>query len=105
VDRASGTHAGLEVTVIAPHDGPALVNRLAKDQEVELRNSPTGSASDWCNDSGVGRAWRKGPMRDCCPVRGSPSARKPSATSLTLWGTSQGTVNHSPSEWWLGEDR
>jgi hypothetical protein len=30
VDRASGTHAGLDVTGVAPHDGSALVDRLAE---------------------------------------------------------------------------
>jgi hypothetical protein len=33
VDRTSGTHAGLDVTGRAPHDGSALVNRLAEHLE------------------------------------------------------------------------
>ena len=30
MDRASGTHAGLDMTGMRPHDGSALVNRLAR---------------------------------------------------------------------------
>jgi|ERR1700722_1022026 len=37
MDRASWTHAGLDVTGIAPHDGSALVNRLTN---IKSRNVP-----------------------------------------------------------------